>query len=643
MLAVIMCMLCCVQVWAQDTRCKSMINIPAMERSAAERRFSTGMRTAASTNYRVTFYRCNWQVDPSVRYIQGNVSAYFIVNTPSSSIVFDLVHTLTIDSVVYRHQKINFSQQDNETLTINFPQAIATGVVDSVTTYYKGVPGNTGFGSFIQDTHNGTPVMWTLSEPYGARDWWPCRNNVNDKTDSIDISISYPSIYKGSANGVLQSETTVGGITTSSFKHRYRIATYLVALAVTNYETFTDYVQLGTTSLPVVSYVYPEDKTYFVQNTAPVLDAMKLYHNTFAPYPFIKEKYGHTQFGWGGGMEHQTNTFIITPDKNLMAHELAHHWFGDKITCGSWQDIWLNEGFATFCANYFMEQTDPPFFQQLINDQLNSVTSQPGGSVWVDDTTSTDRIFDGRLSYDKGAYLLRMLRWTLGNDVFFAGIRQYQSDTALAYKTARTTDFKQHMEQASGKNLDYFFNQWYKGEGFPSFTVKWTQDGGNKAQINVTQTTSVPASISFFKVPLAITFYNATQQKTVVINCNQNNTIDWADIGFIADSILIDPDKQLLSKNNKAIHLATPLPVKALQVFPNPVKDQLTVILTGVSGGPLNVQLYAANGQVVWKYNNANPSTNETVTIPFAAFAKGIYILQVKAGNTIDQVQRILK
>ena len=246
-------------------------------------------------------------------------------------------------------------------------------------------------------------------------------------------------IHTGLHQMVMLVNETDNGITRTAFyKHRYPIASYLVAFAVTNFKVLNHSVQLGSVNLPMITYCYPESENSFQQNTPKVLQQLSLFHQYFGAYPFINEKYGHTQFSWGGGMEHQTNSFIVSPDENLMAHELAHQWFGDKITCGSWQDIWLNEGFATYLSYFYFEKSDPANHINRLKSLNNSITNSPGGSVWVDDTTNVGRIFNSRLSYNKGAYLLHMLRWVLGDTLFFRGIRQYVNDPKLAYGFART-------------------------------------------------------------------------------------------------------------------------------------------------------------------------------------------------------------
>jgi aminopeptidase N len=339
--------------------CKSIQDIALMERLGHQRIVNVGNLALASNNFDVKYYRCEWEVDPAVRYIKGKVTVYFIVTSSANSITLDLMSPLTADSVKQRNVLLTKSQSGN-TLTINFPGTINAGTLDSVSIFYQGVPPDTGFGSFETSTHSGKAVMWSLSEPYGARDWWPCKNGLDDKADSIDVFITHPSAYRAASNGLLQSQTPVaGGKIVTWWKHRYPIATYLICFAVTNYAVFNRTVNLTNGTLPMQTFRYPEDSTSFSNGTANVLSAMQLYDSTFGPYPFMNEKYGHVEFGWGGGMEHQTSTFVVNIGESLCAHELGHQWFGDKITCGSWKDIWLNEGFATHLASVYMEKKYP--------------------------------------------------------------------------------------------------------------------------------------------------------------------------------------------------------------------------------------------------------------------------------------------
>ncbi len=636
----ILCMLFGTAVSAQTT--PDIFNpageIALFEKKAHERISTTGnnniITNAVANNYDVKYYRCEWEVNPAARFIKGKVTVYFLVTAATNNIQLDLMSPLVVDSVKQRNTTLT-KQHSNNIITVNFPATLNTGVQDSITVFYQGVPPNTGFGSFIQSTHLGIPVMWSLSEPYGSRDWWPCKNGLDDKADSIDIIITTPSQYKAASNGLLQSETLVNGGTqkVAYWKHRYPIAAYLVCFAVTNYTVFNNSVLLGNTNLPMQTYCYPESLASFQAGTQNVLNALQLFHNNYGDYPFIKEKYGHVQFGWGGGMEHQTNSFIVSVNESLVAHELAHQWFGNKITCASWEDIWLNEGFATYLAAFYMENKYPANTINSRKSVINNITSSPGGSVWVDDTTNVGRIFNGRLSYNKGSYLLYMLRWKLGDAVFLKALQQYQKDTKLAYGFAYTDDLKRNLEQVSGQNLTEFFKDWFKGQGYPTYNVQWSQIGANYVKIKMNQTTS-HTSVDFFELPVALKFKNATQEKTIVVDNKNNGEIFIRNLGFIADTVLIDPEYWLVTKNNVSAKVTDAgVGQNTIQIFPNPIKDRFYIYMRNMASATANINLYNAAGQRVYTRAVNFLNGSEYLEIPSANLPGGIYFLRINAGD----------
>jgi aminopeptidase N len=282
------------------------------------------MGTLASANFDVKHYRCEWQIDPAIKFIAGKVTTTFTTTASANTITLDLSKTLTVDSVWYHNNKITFSHNTDHSLTLNFPAGIASGQKDSVSIFYKGVPDATGLGSFTTATHAGIPVMWTLSEPYGARDWWPCKNGLDDKADSIDIIITCPAAYRNSSNGMLIGETVNAGKRTSWYKHRYPIASYLVAFASTNYVVRSYNVDINGRNLVFENWTYPESEARFDAEAYGVENGLKWFSNYFGDYPFMNERYAQTQFNWGGGMEHQTNSFVGQANHLLQAHELGH-------------------------------------------------------------------------------------------------------------------------------------------------------------------------------------------------------------------------------------------------------------------------------------------------------------------------------
>jgi len=628
-----------------DQQCKSIHDLALMEQKKFGGQGPGGINgPSIGNNYNVKYYRCEWEVNPSVRYIKGAVTIYFTMISPSATIQVDLMNQLVTDSVKQRGVLLS-KQHLSNVLTVTLPSTLNAGVTDSVTIYYQGVPPNNGFGSFETTTHAGVPVMWSLSEPYGSRDWWPCKNGLDDKADSIDIWVTCPVAYRSASNGMLQSETLVSGGTKrlAWWKHRYPIASYLVCFSVTNFAVFNNSVQLGAVNMPMQTYCYPESMASFQGGTQNVLNALQLFHDQFGEYPFIKEKYGHVQFLWGGGMEHQTNSFVVSINEGLIVHELAHQWFGDKLTCGSWEDIWLNEGFATHLTSFYMERKYPASTITNRKNEISDITASPGGSVWVDDTTNVGRIFSWRLSYLKGSHLVYMLRWKLGDSAFFKGIRNYLKDPALVYGFAKTTDLQRNLEQASGQNLTEFFKDWFKGQGYPSYNVQWSQIGSNHVKVKMNQVTS-HASVDFFEMPVALKFKNALQEKTIVLDNTVRGETFIRDIGFVADTVYVDPEYWLITKNNTTQKIADPSTgSNSIQVYPNPIGDRFTIYLSKINASAADIILYNELGQRVYARTVGLLNGSEYLEIPSAHLARGVYTLRIMAGKELKFVKKLLK
>ncbi len=565
---------------AQEDLFKKNLELITESDKSAYRKLMQPHEQLIVDNYDLKYHRFFLFADPAVTYIRGSVTSYFVATgSTMSSIQFELFLAMSADSAFYHGLKKNVNHTGN-VITIPFSESIPEGTLDSVTVYYSGNPTTSGFGSFGNEIHGGAPGMWTLSEPYGASDWWPSKNDLTDKIDSIDMYCVTPKGNHVAGNGLLISETPYGANSTlAHWKHRYPIASYLIAIASTNYARFSDYLVNGTDSLEVLNYVYPEDSVLLRQNAKSVLPSLAVFEDLFTPYPYRAEKYGHAQFGWGGGMEHQTMTFLGKSAFNpeIIAHELAHQWFGDFITCGSWHDIWLNEGFATYCAALRYENIDPYYWPIWKKINIKSVCSQPGGSVYCDDTTSVNRIFSGRLSYSKGALVLHMLRWVVGDENFFKGMKAYLNDPRLRFGFARTDDYKKHMEAASGRDLTGFFADWIYGQGYPKYTVNISQSVDNSLSVTLYQGQS-HTSVSFFEMPVPIKFYGAGTDTLMVFNHTFSGQVFAANPGFSVDSTQFDPDQWLISSNNSVVLGKDDLPAdKILDLMPNPAGDMLYV------------------------------------------------------------------
>ncbi|HEX9007272.1 MAG TPA: M1 family metallopeptidase, partial [Bacteroidota bacterium] len=322
------------------------------ERSSYTLLHGSGLSSAASPEIDVTYYFLNLTVStaPAPSLLSGAVEIRAVNRSDSlGQVVLDLRNTMTVDSVLSHGRRISFSQQP-ATLTAQLERRYRANEAVDLTVVYHGVPAATGFGSFIFSSHEGTPWVWSLSEPYGSRDWWPSKDHPSDKADSADIWITCDARFRAGSNGTLTAVIDNGnGTKTWRWSERYPIASYLISIAVTNF-TELDYWfrYTPTDSMPVVNYVLPELAAQAAQNLPKTVDMLRIFSDAYGLYPFIKEKYGHASMGSGGAMEHQTMTSTTSFQEYVVAHELAHQWFGDMITCRTWVELWLNEGFARY-------------------------------------------------------------------------------------------------------------------------------------------------------------------------------------------------------------------------------------------------------------------------------------------------------
>ncbi len=638
-----------IRVHAQISNPVEQINsIAQSEGKAASQRLSHVDHISSVTdNYDLKYHRLQFKVDPNISYIQGIVTSYFEPTTVGfNQINFDLDVTMTVDSVIYHGSSLSFSQLTGDILQINLPSVISQSTLDSVAVFYQGAPVSSGFGSFNQTTHSGVPVIWTLSESYGAKDWWPCKQELDDKIDSMDIIVNTPQAYRAASNGLLISEVlNVDSTKTYHWQTHYPIAAYLVAIAVTNYAYYTDYVTMSNgDSVPILNYIYPEDLTTAQTELPDIKNVIKLYDSLLIDYPFKAEKYGHAQFSWGGGMEHQTMSFVTSFTHSLIAHECAHQWFGDRVTLGSWQDIWLNEGFATYMEAITEEYLFPANWNPWKASMISNITSNTGGSVLCTDTTNLNRIFDGRLSYNKGAYLLHMLRWQLGDSLFFLSLRNYLNNPALAYNYAKTPDLIYHLEQTSGQNLTQFFNQWYYNQGYPEYHLTWNQ-AGTDFIIKIDQQQSDP-SVSFFEMPLPVELRGAGHDTTIVLSHSFSGQVFYSTLNFTVDSVFFDPQLWILSANNRVtfdptlnINNTNPL-ASQLYTYPNPASSQVKIYTTSFVQLK-EVDIYDALGKLVAKHTLTPSALPYSVDI--SNLAQGVYSLRISTslGVVMKKIVRL--
>lgn len=591
-------------------------------------------------SFDLTHQRLNFTVDPAVNLITGSVfSTVKFLKDNVSRIQFDLMANMIVDSVKYKLEKVIFEHTANK-INISLSMPMPKNSIASVEVFYHGSPPQSGMGSFVVSKHDNVPVLWTLSEPYGAKDWWPCKESLSDKIDSLDVYITCPSQYKAASNGKLISDRISGITRTAHWQHRYPIATYLVAIAVTNYETYSDFLNLPNGKrIEILNYMYPEYLTTARSKSSETLDIMNFYNTRFITYPFASEKYGHAQFGWGGGMEHQTMSFMNNLEFELVAHEMAHQWFGDYITLASWHDIWLNEGFATYLTGLVFENLQNGiWWTSWKSNQVARITSAASGSVYVSDTTDINRIFNGRLTYSKGAYLLHMLRWEMGDELFFQGMKNYLNDPSVANGFASQKKFVKHMETVADISLTEFFKDWYYGEGHPIFSLIYSPDPANPTRqiLRISQTPSHP-SVSFFEVHVPVRIWTDGMSKDLRLKLTQQNQ-EFIISGQPFDRIEFDPDKWLIAKTDKILQEPVVSRIREIQIIPDYALNRIRVLLPDFSGKE-TLRIFDLNGKTIL----SDLLQAEDSWTDISALKKGLFLVEVRTKTQAKTVKIVVK
>ncbi len=525
--------------------------------SLADKRLNRSMAaavTAASnqTDYDVLFYDIDLRINDTTGMIYGGVRVVGEVVVDSiSELELDFHSAMTVDSVTSPDGLRQYSH-GSDVLTVTLSRWFSQGEIFEFKVHYNGHPTEGGFQGFSFDTHGGKPMISSLSEPYFARTWWPCKDRMDDKADSFDIAITVDTGLYCASNGTLDSTVDHGNNThTFHYRVRYPMVTYLFSVAIAEYTVWYDewaYNDDADTML-LVHAVYPDYYVYSLPRYGMTPYALTVLSENYGLYPFVNEKYGHANFEWGGAMEHQTMSSMAGTSfgfsEAVVVHELAHQWWGDMITCESWSDIWLNEGWASYSEALYYYVKDG---FQAYKDYMADMAYSGGGTIYVYDTTSVWNIFHGGLSYDKGAWVVHMLRGMLGDSLFFTGVVAYYN-SEYQHGSATTEDFKNVWEQATGWELDWFFDDWIMGTYRPSYKYSMWQEASDTGGVDVylwvrQNQTTYP---QVFRMPVPFVFHiNNNSVDTTSLWCDERRKLFRfnypADIGTIE----CDPDDWVL-------------------------------------------------------------------------------------------------
>lgn len=589
----------------------------------------------------VVYYKLEIDVFTDPDYINGIVTVGAMpVSNDITEFYLDLGDSMQVSSVQKDGEDLTYSHSDDK-LLINFNETYTPDDRIDVVITYSGHPESGGFGDFIFSSQGGYDLIWTLSQPYGASKWWPCKDTPADKADSADIWITCDDELTAVSNGTLIEIVDAGSKRhTYKWSTKYPIAQYLISMAITKYELYTNYFRYSETdSLEMIHYNYLNQlNSGRIDQLDKTIEGMEIFTELYGDYPFLDEKYGHAEFGFGGAMEHQTISSMGSYGTGILIHELAHQWFGDKITCRDWHHIWLNEGFATYSEAAYYEETQGFFaYQNSIRNEM-SQAKKAVGSVYAEDISSTGSIFNNARSYAKGSVILHMLRGIVGKDTFYNILKRYLSDIHLGYDVATTEDFQAIAEEVSGLDLEYFFQQWIYGENYPKYNVIWGYSPDSENSYNVTVSVAQQSNPrpDFFTMPIELKFAGTSDTTITVWNDEASQTFEFV-LDFEPGQLILDPDNWILKDVTTAVSAddaLTPLKYSIDQNYPNPFNPSTTIDFSLPVSTHVSLKVFDSLGKEVKILIDATLNFgNHSVSFDASDFSSGVYIYKIETQN----------
>lgn len=594
---------------------------------------------ALMSRYDVNFYFLDLNIERNSTIISGSGQIGATITAPTDTFCFELNSSLNIDSIVLLPAgTLATYVRVGQVTYITLPSPLPVNTSFNAKVYYNGNANTVGGAAIGDGFSTGTSpswqnqVTWSLSEPYSAYEWFPCKQFLQDKADSAWVFVTTSNQNRVGSNGLLEG---VDSLPNNKVKYRwkthYTIDYYLISIAVAKYVDYTYFVHppnLLNDSVMVVNYVYdnpnclPAFKSQIDSNGL----VLAYFSEKLGLYPFHEEKYGHAMAPFGGGMEHQTMTSVGNLGNfSLNAHELMHQWFGDYVTCKTWKDIVINEGFASYGEYLAYEHfRGLPAAQADMATVHADVLQDANARVYFTDTTDVNRIFSSRLTYNKGSAVVHTLRFVLGDSLFFASLKNFLQQ--YAFSTAGIDDWRTSMEAFAGVNLTDYFSQWLYGYGHPIFSGQFFANGNN-LYLRITHTTS-SINTTLFKTPLEIKCTGPAGDTIIRVNITANSNDFIIPYGRAVTNISIDPNNWLLNTVGSITQNATLQTLDAgdiasmnsVNVWPNPAGDRVDIMVEHEPNA--HYSLFDMQGRL-WQQGQCGSINTERL-------ANGVYTIRIQ-------------
>ncbi len=493
----------------------------------------------------------------SAKKISGHCIQTLQFKTAMNKVRLDL-SKLIVDSVTYNQTKLNFSQT-GESLNINLNKTFLANEIAALTIYYQGTPaadpGGWGGFYFTGDYAFNLGVGFTVDPHSYGRAWFPCIDEFTIKS-TYEFYIQTDTNYVAACNGILQGVTNNGNSKTWHYRESNIMSAYLAAVSVSQFSILKSEFNGIQNKFPVWLYCAAGDTNKIKSSFENLPFAIHAFEKAFGAQPYDKVGYNLVPFN-AGAMEHAGN--ITYPNVNadgtknsetLFAHELSHHWWGDAVTCVDASEMWLNEGWASYCEHFFTEQLygKQAYKQSIAANHLfvTRFAHVRDGAVFSMIDIPTTQTYGSHV-YKKGADVIHSLRSVMGDSVFFKACKAYQ--TAYRYKNASSQNLQAVFEQNGGGNkaVDFFTN-WIYEKGAPHVIIREQIHSGNGPfQLKITTEQRPRFTNKLYKnLPIEIFFFkdrNIFEKQTIVIN-NETDNFNF-NLSFKPVFVCLDYDEKL--------------------------------------------------------------------------------------------------
>lgn len=592
--------------------------------------------------YDVKFYHLDIEASNTSTEITGNTKILATVGTQLlSTFAIDLNQEINVSKVLINNEEVTFNHTNDE-ITVPLANAISANSDFTAQVFYHRPATLNTDGIYNGIVDGWKSVTYTLSESFHARNWFACKQDLHDKADSVFVFITVNADLKAGSNGILTNITDVGNSKKRfEWKSYYPIDFYLISIAVADYKEYNSYAkptEMNGDSILIQNYLYNNENYNDQKEGLGVTDELiELFSEKYSLYPFSKEKYGHCYAPLGGAMEHQTMTTTGSHAFYIIAHELGHQWFGDNVTCATWQDIWINEGFASYSEYLAFEfMFGPEYAADWLQNAQTYALEAKTGSIYVpfDEANDENRLFSWRLTYRKGLCLVHMIRKEINNDkLFFSTLQKFQKSFADSVATGE--DFRDFISTKTGIDFTDFFDEWYYGEGYPTYTGLWNQDN-NIVTINLEQTTTTETTPFFTNT---IDFKISHSLGDTIIKLRPEKALQEFKLNFTPTitKIEIDPNNDILKDEDSRI--STRLIEDQFTEFiyyPNPIQNQITIDFK--TDKKYTLEVYNIQGKIVFtkQYSTSKNSINTQL------WPAGMYTIKILNENN-SLIKKIIK